>query len=354
MQVEITDDERQVLLGWKKRRDSFVLVRLKAEAVLYASRGVDLGIIAEMVERSERTVRDWLSDWGESGLHSVVTGHAGNENAAKLTRAQKEELRRVLRRPPADAGIKAEFWDVPALRDVVEIRFSVVYESDSSYQLLMRFLGMSFKLPDPYDKRRDEQRITQRMAEIRDQVAGLLAQGWEVYTVDEVRVEHEAETRRMWLPRGERTTIYVDRDRAARSFFGALSLTSKKMKVYPIEGHQDTEQIKLAMIRLAEETSHENLAVVLDNARFHHAKALTELFKPGQILERVTPIYLPAYAPDHNPTEHVWNAAKNNIANLQRTTPQETYNAFTNYITSRTFDYNFENLPTPPTNGNLV
>ena len=57
--VDVTKEERDVLLRWKKRSDSFVLVRLKAEAVLRASRGVDVNIIAEMVDRSQRTVRDW-------------------------------------------------------------------------------------------------------------------------------------------------------------------------------------------------------------------------------------------------------------------------------------------------------
>ena len=47
---------------------------------------------------------------------------------------------------------------------------------------------------------------------------------------------------------------------------------------------------------------------------------------------------MPSYAPDHNPTEHVWNAAKNNIANLQRDIPENTFAAFTAYITNRTFD----------------
>ena len=44
----------------------------------------------------------------------MVTGHAGNENAAKLKRAQKEELEEILRKPPSEAGVKAGFWDVPA------------------------------------------------------------------------------------------------------------------------------------------------------------------------------------------------------------------------------------------------
>jgi len=100
----------------------------------------------------------------------VVTGHAGDENAAKLTRAQKEQLKEALGGPPSQSGIKAGFRDVPALRDVVKILFDVEYQSDSTYQLLLKFCGMSFKLPDPFDKRRDEAAITARMAQIRQEV----------------------------------------------------------------------------------------------------------------------------------------------------------------------------------------
>lgn len=234
---------------------------------------------------------------------------------------------------------------MPALANVVRTTFDVEYKSNSSYRLLMRFLGMTFKLPDPFDKRRDEKAINKRMAQVRDQVEDLLAQGREVYAVNEVRVEHETETRRMWLPAGKRTKIYVDRRKAAQSSFGALSLTTKKMKIYPIKGNQNAEQVIIAMHRLVREINSEKIAVVLGNAGFHYAKAVTELFRPGQQLERITPIFLPPYAPDHNPVEHVWNAAKNHIANIQHDAPEETYTAFISYIAGRTFNYDFEYLP---------
>ena len=102
--VSVDADERSVLLNWKKRGDTFILVRLKAEAVLYASMGVDVEIIAGSVDRSSRTVSGWLNDWKVSRLHSVVTGHAGNENAAKLTESQKSRLVDVLAAPPASRG----------------------------------------------------------------------------------------------------------------------------------------------------------------------------------------------------------------------------------------------------------
>ena len=354
MQVEVTLEETAVLIRWKKRSDNHVLVRMKAEAILYASRGVDVGIIAEMVERTERTVQEWLADWQTTRMCSVLTGHAGNQNAAKLTRTQKEELKAILAQPPSRSGVHAEFWDVPAIREVVKIMFDVEYQADSSYQLLLRLCGLSLELPDPFDKHRDEQAVTRRMAEVKTEVKALLDQGWEVYAVDEVRLEHEAETRRMWLPRGQRTKLSVDRKKTSQSFFGALSLTSKKVKLYPIEGNQNTEQTILALERLQRETETGKIAVVLDNARSHHAKALTALYEPGRLLERITPIHLPPYAPDHNPAGHVWNAAKSNIANIQRETPEETFGAFASHVTGRTVDYDSEHLPLRETRNDFV
>ena len=354
MQVEVTLEETAVLIRWKKRSDNYVLVRMKAEAILYASRGVDVGIIAEMVERTERTVQEWPADWQATRMCSVLTGHAGNQNAAKPTRDQKQELKKILAQPPFQTGIHAEFWDVPAIRDVVKILFDVEYQSDSSYQLLLRFCGLSFKLPDPFDEHRNEKAITRRMAEVKTEVKALLDQGWEVYTADEARPEHETETRRMQPPKGQRTKLSVDRQKVAQSFFGALSLTSKKVKLYPIEGNQNTEQTILAPDLLQRETETEKIAVVPDNARSHHEKALTGLHEPGRLLERITPVFLPPYAPDHNPAEHVRNAAKNNIANIQRETPEETFGAFASYITGRAFDYDFEHLPLRETRNDFV
>ncbi|ERK60707.1 hypothetical protein HMPREF0682_1038 [Propionibacterium acidifaciens F0233] len=43
------------------------------------------------------------------------------------------------------------------------------------------------------------------------------------------------------------------------------------------------------------------IAVVPDNARPHHARALTGLHGPGRLLERITTIFLPPYVPDHQP-----------------------------------------------------
>ena len=73
MQINMTDERRDILIRWKKRSDTYKLVRMKAEAILYAARGVGLDIIAEMVERAEGTVREWLSEWRQTRLGLSTT-----------------------------------------------------------------------------------------------------------------------------------------------------------------------------------------------------------------------------------------------------------------------------------------
>ena len=81
---------------------------------------------------------------------------------------------------------------------------------------------------------------------------------------------------------------------------------------------------------------------------------MTALYETGRLLERITPIHLPPYAPDHNPVEHVWNATRNNTATIQHETPEETLGAFASYVTGRAFDHDFEHLPPRKTRNDFV
>ena len=73
------EGDRRPGRGGRKRSDNHVLVRMKTEAVLHASRGVDVGVIAGMVERTERTVQEWPAEWRGTRMRRVPAGHAGNE-----------------------------------------------------------------------------------------------------------------------------------------------------------------------------------------------------------------------------------------------------------------------------------
>ena len=83
------------------------------------------------------------------------------------------------------------------------------------------------------------------MAEIRDQVADLLQDGWEAWRRRRGPRPPRGRDPAHVASQGEkRTRLYLDREKASQSFFGALSLTTKKMRTYPIQGDQNAEQTR--------------------------------------------------------------------------------------------------------------
>jgi len=109
------------------------LIRLKALAILARNRQVPLATLAEMLDRSERVISRWVKDYSLRFMSSIFSGKIGNEHAAKLTKEQKAEIKSVIGQPPNDQGIPKEFWDVPKLKNYVQARFGVIYESDVSF-----------------------------------------------------------------------------------------------------------------------------------------------------------------------------------------------------------------------------
>jgi transposase len=337
--IEISEDER-LLLRQYVQTSPVALIRLKAQALLMRANGMKLAGISDVVSRGERIVRDWLADWDGRRMASIFSGHVGNGNAAKLTKEQRTQVKETLQKPPSERDIPKEFWDVPALREYVSAEFGVAYESAQSYHFLLKFGNLSFKYPDTFDRRRgDDAAIGRRMREIRKEIQPYLAdKGWEVFAADEVRIELEALTRKAWLKRGGRTVVKVDRQKEAQSYLGLLNQKSFACHAYEVPW-QNQEEILKALESFLEGYRGKKICIVWGNARFHKGALIREALRKGGILERVHLINFPPYAPDHNPIEHVWNAAKGATANVQRDIFSETKKAFADFIASRTFQY---------------
>ena len=334
----ITSDEKQLLKAYQKT-SPLVLVRLKCQAILTREKGMKLVDIADLVSRSEQTVGRWIRDFEARHMASIFSGHANNENAGKLTKAQKEEIREVLKSPPSEKGLPKEFWDVPTLKTYISATFSVVYESVSSYHFLLSFSHLSFKYPDTFDRRRDETQITERMEAIHKEMAPFLKdQNWEVFAADEVRMQLTAFTRRAWLKRGERTIVRVNRKREAQSYLGLLNQKTFRCHLYELPW-QNQEEILRALPAFLHEYPKKRLCIVWDNAGFHKGKEIRKALQAGGLLERVHLVPMPPYAPDHNPIEHVWNTAKNVAANIQQENFEALKSTFRKFIDGRTFHY---------------
>jgi transposase len=340
LKTKITDNERNTLQAYSKT-SPLNLVRQKCFAILIADQELGSSAIAKIVGKTKRSIDRWIKDWNSQRLASIFTGHKDNTNAAKLTKEQKEHIKTVLAQPPHAQGIPSEFWDVPTLKEYVSAQFGVVYESPESYYFLLRFSGLSFKYPDTFDLRRNEQLIAERMKEIKAELAPMLADNsWEFFACDEVKMQQDAIIRKAWLKKGERTIVKVNRKKDYQSYIGFLNQKNGACEVYEMPWQNSEEVLKTMKLFLANHPN-KKICVVWDNAPFHKSKAIRDQLAKGGIMERVHLIAMPPYAPDNNPIEHVWNTAKKAVANIQRNTFAETKQAFSDFVASRQFNYLF-------------
>lgn len=338
IKTNITTEEKELLKAHLKK-SPLELIRLKCYALLSRDKEVRVKDIADIVSKNEKTVSRWLKDWDDIRMASIFTGHKDNQNASKLTKGQKEEIKQALASPPSAYHMPKEFWDVPALKEYIQARFDIVYESERSYHFLLAFSNLSFKYPDTFDRHRDETLITEKMAEIQEEIKPLLRDpNWEVLACDEVRMELEALTRRAWLKRGERTIVKVDRKREAQSYLGLLSQKNFRCHLYAL-AWQNQEEILKVLEQFLKKYLQKKICIIWDNAPFHKGKEIKKALRKGQLLERVHLINLPPHAPDKNPIEHVWNKVKGSMANIQYDDFATMKKVFAKHIQGQKFKY---------------
>ena len=335
---QLKQKEKQILKSHYKQ-SGCALIRERAHTLLLADQNRTAPDIALILMRKEDTIRQWLNDFNQRGLSSIFHKYEGNTNASKLTKEQREEIEETLKNPPLDKGLPKQFWDVPAIKEYVRGEFGTIYESDRSYHYLLKFQGLSFKLPTPFDFKRNTDQINQKLKEIHKELPKYLNNDdWEVLTADESRITWEAEIRRAWLKKNEKTVVKVHRSNEYQNYFGALNLKSKKAHTIQLSW-QDTDEIIRALEELLKSYPGKRICLLWDNARWHKSKKLRQQLAKGNSLEHFHLINFPPYAPDVNPEEHVWRFGKDMLGNHSLHSFEETRNLFEQSITGKTFDY---------------
>jgi len=336
--ISLSGDEVELLQSYAKT-SQIGLLREKSVAILFRSRGVLIKDIAFSLHVGYRTVERWIKDFSGRRMGSIFNGLIGNEHASKLTRGQKEEIRKVLKQPPSVYGLSKEFWDVPQLKKYVYARFGEVYESDRSYHFLLEFGNLSFKVPDKFNIKRNEIKIASRMEEIYGEIIPLLDDpDWEVFCSDETRMQLEAITRKAWIKKGEKTVLRVERSDDYQNYLGFLNQRTFQCHVIEIAWGRAEEIIRATgeFIKLYPD---KKICIIWDNATCHKGILFKQALSYGGLLERVHLIALPPYAPDCNPIEHVWNTTKDDLSNDQSENFEVTKRKFMQRVNGNFFHY---------------
>lgn len=336
--ARITTNERELLEDWRRYGTS-PLIRDRALAIIINSQGKSAHFIARLLSRKESTIRSWLSRFKKQRLASLFSKYQGNTNASKLTPKQKEQIKQVLSQPPSDYGIPKKFWQVKDLKRWIKTEFGVVYESDRSYHFLFKLSRFSWKLPDKFDIKRDNELIEKRIKEIRREIKPLLKSSkWVVLASDETRMIWETQSRRAWLKTNKKTVLKVNRSKDYQSFLGSLNLKTGRCHLHSLSWQNQEETIK-ALKKLKAYYLEKKICLVWDNAGWHKGKLIRKELTKKESLTNFHLINFPPYAPDTNPQEHVWKYAKDKITEKPTISFKQKINNFKLAVIHRKFNY---------------
>lgn len=133
-----------------------------------------------------------------------------------------------------------------------------------------------------------------------------------VLAEDEAIIYRATSISRMWAVEGSQPQILSDSTHEKVGLFGAVNLVSgrlyyqgaEKFNALTFENFLNTSLVPNLPID-------KKIFMILDNARWHHAKVLQPFL--DKIKDRFELLFLPAYSPDLNPMERVWKFVRRRV-----------------------------------------
>lgn len=113
----------------------------------------------------------------------------------------------------------------------------------------------------------------------------------------------------MWVPPEDKDPVLLHAPtRKSVACFGAANIrTGKLLTAFESKFNAESFQRFLKLL-LKHAPPAKRLVLVLDNAKYHHARALQPWLRKHQ--HRLTLLFLPPYSPDLNPIERVWKLTR--------------------------------------------
>ncbi len=131
-----------------------------------------------------------------------------------------------------------------------------------------------------------------------------------VYFLDAAHLLHAAIPSRGWIKRTKAVTLKTNSGRNRLNIIGAYSPDDHSLISWEGRESCDAERVAAVLQQIRRSNCGKRLLVVLDNAPYNHAPAVTDAAKDLQL----ELLYLPAYSPNLNLIERFWKFLKRKVA----------------------------------------
>jgi transposase len=257
--------------------------------------------IAKHVGVSVHTVHKVISRYNKFGVQAVETPGKGGRRREYLSSEQERELLR----PLFEGAEKGEIATTAHIKQLFEARVGHEVDESTIYRLLERHEWRKL-VPRPFHPKADkeEQRcFVQNFATLLEKALESRAPEDERPVLkmaqDEARFGRISTVRRSWAPKPLRPLVARHIVREYTYVYAAVAPEEGKMTslILPCA---DTSMMNLFLEHVSRTFSTYFIVMQVDQAGWHSAKNLL-------IPENIRLISQPAYSPELNPVEHLWD-----------------------------------------------
>src|SRR5919202_2416997 len=275
---------------------------------------------AETVGVNRRFVGQWVKAAAQSG-EAVLAGRRrgcrpGEQKA--LSAVQEDRLRGLIARGcPDQFGLSFALWTRPAVRALIA-RETGVWLTLSGVGRYLRGWGFTAQRPARRATERQDEAVRAWLGRTYPAIARkATAQGCDIQGADETGLSSRANYGRSFAPKGQTPIIRRPVRRFSQSMISSLT-NQGKLRFMIYEGALNTAIFLDFLRRLVREAGRK-LFVIVDNLPVHRAHRVTAWVRDHA--DRIELVYLPPYAPEHNPDEFLNNDLNQALA--RRRTPRD-------------------------------
>jgi len=296
----LSSEERLKLLSILRRHKEDGLVVRRANALILLDDGRSSMAIADFLYLDVGTVRAWRRSFEADGLSSLaIAGYSKREG--HLSFEQETELCVHLTAHPMRSSDE--------IRAYIEHTYGQKYSKPGAIKLLGR-LGFIYKKPKLLPLQASPEAQEKFIAGYEDLCTDLPADEAIVFA-DAVHPEHQSRPAYGWFPKDRQPVLAANSGRRRMNIHAALNLETFQFQ--HVEALKINADSTLRLLKKIETTYPDKryIHVFLDNARYHHARAL----KPwlAEKNRRIKLHFLPAYAPHLNPIERLWGVMHKHV-----------------------------------------
>ncbi|EQD55576.1 ISXoo2 transposase [mine drainage metagenome] len=259
--------------------------------------------IAKKLRVDRKTVYNWSARM-EKGIDWKNRKQRGAES--RLSAGQKCDLKKIIDAGPREYGYDTDLWTLKRIADVIMKEFDVHYNPTYVWWILHE-LNYSSQMPvavsiekDPaYVKEWLEKNYPEYMKEAKENNATILFQ-------DESGVQSRPNVRKTWSRRGKRPVMRVKERRDRISISSAVTPDGDLYFMIK-EGSMNGDDTIIFLEQLLSEING-FLYMFWDNIMIHRSTGVKAFL--GAHNDRLITRRIPAYSPELNPDEFVWNALK--------------------------------------------